>query len=412
MSDFIKKDDPKLFELADKEKKRIKNSINLIAAENYPPKSILDTAGSIFNIKTIEGYPDKRFHAGCAYADQIEKLAIARCKKLFDAQYANVQPHSGTSANLAIYFSVLNIGDKVLSMNLSHGGHLSHGHKASISSRCFNFRHYGVNPETELIDYDEAEKIAKEFMPKMIVAGASSYPRLIDYKRLSEIAKKVSAYLLTDMAHIAGLVAAKVISSPVFYSDFVTLTCYKTMVGGKGGVILAKEKYAKKIDSAVFPGCQGTSTGGEVAAKALAFKLAMGDEFKEIQQKTLENAVCFSDEFKKRGYRIVTDGTENHQVLIDMKSKGLDGNIAETLLESAGILVNRNVIPSDIKTYGSVSGVRTGTSAISARGLGKKEAVELTDIIDSILIGKNKKETADKAKEKVAVLCEKFPMYS
>ena len=256
---FLSKDDPEVAELIKKEESRIENTIDLIASENHSPRSIMEVLGSVFNTKTIEGYPGKRFHAGCIYADEVENLAISRGKQLFGAEYINVQPHSGTSANLAVYFSVLEMGDRILAMSLPHGGHLSHGHRASITSRCFEFNHYGVNNKTELIDYDEVRELAHKFKPRMIVAGASSYPRLIDYEKMAEIAKEVSSYLFTDMAHLGGLVAAKVIPSPVPHSDFVTFTCYKTMMGGRGGVILCKQDYGKKIDSAIFPGCQGTS---------------------------------------------------------------------------------------------------------------------------------------------------------
>jgi glycine hydroxymethyltransferase len=255
----LERDDPVVASLAHREGLRVEATLDLIAAENYPPPSIMEAQGSIFTIKTIEGYPGRRYHAGCVYADQIEELAIARAKELFDADHVNVQPHSGTSANLAVYFAGLEIGDKVLTMSLPHGGHLSHGHRSSITSRCFSFSHYTTDRETGLIDYEEVKRIAKEERPRMIVAGASSYPRLIDYRRMAEIAREVSAYLLVDMAHLAGLVAAKVIPSPVPHSDFVTFSCYKTMMGGRGGVILCRKQHGGKIDSAVFPGTQGTS---------------------------------------------------------------------------------------------------------------------------------------------------------
>ena len=290
----LPKDDPELAELIRNEESRIENTVDLIAAENHAPRSIMEALGSIFNTKTIEGYPGKRFHAGCIYADQVENLAVSRGKHLLGAEHINVQPHSGTSANLAVYFSVLDVGDRVLAMSLPHGGHLSHGHPASMTSKCFEFKHYTLDRESELIDYDEVRRLAEEFKPKMIVAGASSYARLIDYEKMAEIAKDVSAYLMVDMAHIAGLVAAKVIPSPVPHSDFVTFTCYKTMMGGRGGVILCKQKYGEKINSAVFPGCQGTSAVNLIAAKAVIFKLAMKPDFISLQEKTLDNAASFS----------------------------------------------------------------------------------------------------------------------
>jgi len=343
----LPKDDPAIARLIEKEEKRIETTLDLIAAENHVPLSILEAMGSILNTKTIEGYPGNRFHAGCRYVDEIERLAISRAKLLFGAEYANVQPHSGTSANLAVFFSVLELEDKVLAMSLPHGGHLSHGHRASLTSKCFTFQHYEVDRETERIDYESVRSIAEEFRPKMIVVGASSYPRLIDYEKMAHIAEDISAYLFTDMAHIGGLVAAKVIPSPVPFSDFVSFTCYKTMMGGRGGVILCKHRYGSKIDRAVFPGCQGTSAVNLIAAKAIIFKLAQDPQFIEIQKRTVADAVSLANELAARGYRIVTGGTENHQVIVDLGSKGIIGEIGEDTLESVGIITNRNVIPRE-----------------------------------------------------------------
>ena len=409
---FLSKDDPEVAELIKKEESRIENTIDLIASENHSPRSIMEVLGSVFNTKTIEGYPGKRFHAGCIYADEVENLAISRGKQLFGAEYINVQPHSGTSANLAVYFSVLEMGDRILAMSLPHGGHLSHGHRASITSRCFEFNHYGVNNKTELIDYDEVRELAHKFKPRMIVAGASSYPRLIDYEKMAEIAKEVSSYLFTDMAHLGGLVAAKVIPSPVPHSDFVTFTCYKTMMGGRGGVILCKQDYGKKIDSAIFPGCQGTSAVNLIVAKALIFKLAMEPEFVDIQKKTLENAAYLAKQLDKKGYRIVTGGTDNHQVLVDVTPKGLKGNAAEKLLEFVGVIANRNVIPSDSDSPGTVSGLRLGSSAVTSRGMGKPEIVKIADLIDAAMINHENKDVLDRVSKEVLELCKKFPVYS
>lgn len=296
---YLAKDDPELMALIRQEESRLNTTLNLIAAENHSPVSILEVMGSCLNTKTIEGYPSKRFHAGCIHVDEIETLAIERGRALFKADHVNVQPHSGTAANLAVYFSVLNTGDRVLAMSLPHGGHLSHGHHASITGKCFNFTHYGLNQQTQRIDYDEIRDMAKSVQPKMIVAGASSYPRLIDYEAIGSIAKEVSAYFLVDMAHLAGLVAAGQIPSPVGHADFVTFTCYKTMMGGRGGIILCKTDFAKKIDSAVFPGCQGTSAVNLLAAKALIFKLAGTSRFKQIQQTTIANAKALAQAFEK-----------------------------------------------------------------------------------------------------------------
>ena len=409
---FLSKDDPEVAELVKKEESRIENTIDLIASENHSPRSIMEVLGSVFNTKTIEGYPGKRFHAGCIYADEVENLAISRGKQLFGAEYINVQPHSGTSANLAVYFSVLEMGDRILAMSLPHGGHLSHGHRASITSRCFEFNHYGVNNKTELIDYDEVRELSHKFKPRMIVAGASSYPRLIDYEKMAEIAKEVSSYLFTDMAHLGGLVAAKVIPSPVPHSDFVTFTCYKTMMGGRGGVILCKQDYGKKIDSAIFPGCQGTSAVNLIVAKALIFKLAMEPEFVDIQKKTLENAACLAKQLDKKGYRIVTGGTDNHQVLVDVTPKGLKGNAAEKFLEFVGVIANRNVIPIDSDSPGTVSGLRLGSSAVTSRGMGKPEIVKIADLIDAAMVNHENKDVLDRVSKEVFELCKKFPVYS
>jgi glycine hydroxymethyltransferase len=407
----IQQDDPEIAALIEAEKYRIENTLNLIAAENHAPVSIMETLGSVFNAKTIEGYPGKRFHAGCVNADQVENIAVARAKKLFAAEYANVQPHSGTSANLAVYFSVLEVGDRILSMNLPHGGHLSHGHRASITSKCFQFAHYGVDKKSGLIDYEEVRRVAQSFRPKMIVAGASSYPRLIDYAAIAKIATDVSAYFFTDMAHIAGLVAAKAIPSPVPHCDFVTFTCYKTLQGGRGGVILCREKYGKKIDRTIFPGCQGTSAVNSIAAKALIFKLATEPKFVRNQKQTLENAVCLSFELEKKGYRIVTGGTENHQVLVDLRSKGLTGNRAQKRLEAVGIITNRNVVPDDAENSVKVSGLRLGTSAVTTQGMKTKEMIRVADLIDSALIGPEGAQMVEKLSVEVKRLCRQFPVY-
>ena len=405
------KDDPEIAQLVKQEEARIENTLNLIAAENHSPPSVMELMGSVLNTKTIEGYPGKRFHAGCEFVDEIESLAIDRAEKLFGAEYANVQPHSGTSANLAVYFSVLDIGDKILSMSLPHGGHLSHGHRASMTSKCFDFEHYTVDPETELINYDLVREQALKFRPKMIVAGASSYPRLIDYQRMSEIAKEVSAYLLADMAHLAGLVAGKVIPSPVPYSDFVTFTCYKTLRGGRGGVILSKSQYAKKLKSAVFPGGQGTSAVNMIAAKGLTFKLAMEPDFVRLQQKTLDLAFFMGQCLKDKGYRLVTGGTDNHQVVMDLGNTQVTGSQAETVLESAGIVLNRNVVPSDADSPKKVSGLRIGTGAIAARNMGDKEAEQIVNYMDYLLKDPENQNKQVEICAKVKEMCSQFPVY-
>ena len=410
--EYLQKDDPEIADLVMKEDARIENTINLIAAENHAPRSVMEVTGSIFNTKTIEGYPGNRFHAGCEYVDMVERLAIQRGMKLFGAEYANVQPHSGTSANLAVYFSVLNVGDRVLAMSLPHGGHLSHGHKASMTSKCFNFEHYTVDPQTELIDYDLVREIALKFKPKMIVAGASSYPRLIDYERMASIAKEVSAYLLADMAHLAGLVAAGVIPSPVPHCDFVTFTCYKTLMGGRGGVILAKSEYAKKLNRAVFPGGQGTSAVSLIAAKALIFKLAEKPEFIQLQRKTVENASLMAQCLAEKGYRLVTGGTENHQVVVDLEGKDISGSQAETLLEASGLVLNRNVVPRDAERPGQVSGLRIGSGAVTARGMEKTEIVQIVEWIDQVLKQPENLTAHAQVRDAVKEMCGRFPVYT
>jgi len=407
----LSKDDPELAELIKNEESRIENTVDLIAAENHAPRSVMEALGSIFNTKTIEGYPGKRFHAGCIYADQVENLAVSRGKHLFGAEHINVQPHSGTSANLAVYFSVLDVGDRVLAMSLPHGGHLSHGHPVSMTSKCFEFKHYTLDSESERIDYDEVKGLAKEFKPKMIVAGASSYARLIDYEKMAKIAKDVSAYLMVDMAHIAGLVAAKVIPSPVPHSDFVTFTCYKTMMGGRGGVILSKQEYGEKINSAVFPGCQGTSAVNLLAAKAVIFKLAMKPEFVSLQERTLDNAAFLATELAEKGFRIVSEGTDTHQVLVDLTSIGLEGGAAEKTMESVGIILNRNVIPDDAENPGRTSGIRLGSAAISVRGMGKNEIVQITGLMSTALLNHNNKDLLAQVSKEVTEICRGFPVY-
>jgi glycine hydroxymethyltransferase len=404
--------DEVVFDLIEKEKRRQHMTLSMIAAENTTPKPILEALGSYFNNKTAEGYPAHRYHTGCQVADELEQLAINRCKSIFGAEHANVQPHSGVNANLAVYSAVLQPGDTVISMKLSHGGHLSHGDPASVTSRIYRFDHYGVNPNTELLDYDEIRNLALKRRPRMIVAGASSYPRLIDYVSLRTIADEISAYLLVDMAHIAGLVASQVIPSPVSYADFVTFTTYKTMMGPHGGVILSKKIFSRDIDHAVFPGTQGTPTLSLVAGKAVCFKLATTPKFIQIQRATLQNARILADELRTKGYRLVTGGTDNHLVLIDLRSKGLKGNVAERTLEQVGILANRNAIPYDSESTFTTSGLRMGTQAISARGLREEEVKEISKLIDQTLSAVGDESVKTEVREKVHSICLRFPIYS
>jgi glycine hydroxymethyltransferase len=407
---YLKRDDPQIFSLIQQEADRIENTIDLVASETHMPQSILEEMGSVLNHKTIEGYPGKRYHAGCEYVDVVENLAIDRMKELFGAEHANVQPHTGSSANLAAYFSVLDVGDKVLAMALAHGGHLTHGHFASMTSKIFHFQHYEVDLETELIDYDALAEKAAAFKPKMIVAGASSYPRLIDYERFAQIAQSVGAYLMVDMAHIAGLVAAKIIPSPVPVADFVTFTTFKTMMGGRGGVILSKKEYAKAVDKAVFPGTQGTSAVSNIAGKATIAKLAQEPAFIDVQKRTIANAKLLASELAQRGYRLVGGGTDTHQVVVDVTSKGIGGAKAEKTLESIGIITNRNYIPKD--TGRKASGLRLGTGPIAVRGLEGDVVVQIANIIDTALMNYEDQELLSDQREEVLGICKAFPVYN
>jgi len=385
-------------------------TLNLIAAENTAPPSILEAVGSAFNNKTAEGYPGRRYHTGCEVTDALERLAVERARALFGAGHANVQPHSGVNANLAVYQAVLQPGDSLLSMKLSHGGHLSHGDAASLTGRVYRSLHYGVKPDTEVLDYDEVRDLALKHRPKMIIAGASSYPRLIDYGALRSAADEISAYFLVDMAHIAGLVAAGVIPSPVPHADFVTFTTYKTMMGPHGGIILCREDFAKKIDRAVFPGTQGTPTLSLVAAKAVCLELATTPGFREIQQRTVRNAKSLCEGLKTRGYRPVAGGTDNHLILLDLRSKGMTGDTAEKALEEAGILANRNVIPFDPESTNRTSGLRLGTAGISVRGMKEQEAGKIADLIDRVLASPEDRAVKEEARREVQALCRLFPL--
>jgi len=407
----LKFEDPEIADLIQKEAHRLEETLDLIAAENHTPLAIRETLGSVFNTKTIEGYPGNRFHAGCIYADAVENLAIKRAKVVFNAEHANVQPHSGTSANLGVFFSVLDVGDKILSMTLSHGGHLSHGHPASLVGKCFQIQHYGVNPDTGQIDYDQLASLCKSFRPKMIVAGASSYPRLIDYQKIAGLAADIKAYFMVDMAHIAGLVAAGVIPSPVPWADFISMTCYKTMMGGRGGIILCRHAFAKQIDKAVFPGCQGTSAVSGIAAKAVILKYAQREVFVATQKKTIAIAKAMADRFGALGYHVITGGTDTHQVLIDVSKLGIDGSWAETTLEAVNIILNKNVIPGDEQHPTEPSGIRIGTAAMAARGMDIDQAGLVVDLIDRIISHGKEPGVMDAVKAAVVSLCRQFPVY-
>ncbi len=402
--------DPEIDELIRQEENRLAGTIDLIAAENHPSPAILEALGSVFAIKAAEGYPAARYHAGCTHADALEQIAIQRCCRLFEAEHANVQPHSGVAANWAVYFAALQPGDRILAMRLAHGGHLSHGATASATSRCFDFAHYGVDPETELIDYAAVEEMAARIRPQMLVAGASAYPRLIDYARLAEIAAGVSALFMVDMAHIAGLAAAKVIPSPVPHADFVTFTTYKTLGGSRGGVIVCRDEFRQAIDRSVFPGCQGTPALNMIAAKAVCFKLADQSGFRRRQEETVVNARRLAWALEKRGYRPVSGGTDNHLVLIDLRPRGISGDQAEKALAAAGLFANRNPVPFDEAPPDRSGGLRLGTSAITARGMGPAEVERIAGWIDQLLQHPDNGALRRSVREGVSVLCQRFAL--
>ena len=404
----LEKTDPAIMKEINNELARQQDNIELIASENIVTRSVMEAMGSYLTNKYAEGYPGKRYYGGCEHVDVVENLAIDRVKELFGADHANVQPHSGANANLGVYFATLKPGDKVLGMNLSHGGHLTHGSPVNISGTYYNFVDYVVEEGTEVIDYDKLEETAIREQPKMIVAGWSAYAKQLDFKRFREIADKVGAYLFVDMAHFAGLVAAGLHPNPVPYADFVTSTTHKTLRGPRGGIILCKEKYAKMIDKAIFPGLQGGPLMHVIAGKAVAFGEALKPEFKEYQAQVLKNATVLSDELQKQGFRIVSGGTETHLMLVDVKAVGLTGKEAELLLDEAKVTVNKNTIPYDVESPFVTSGVRIGTPAVTTRGFKEAEMVEIAAIIKLILIDKNKEE----AIKKVDALIKNFPLYA
>lgn len=406
----LRQEDPALARLIEAERDRIETTLDLIAAESHPPIGILEAQGSVFSAKTAEGYPGRRYHAGCRPSDAMEKLAAERARRLFGAEHANVQPHSGTSANLAVYGAVLQPGDKLVALELSHGGHLSHGARASITGRFYRCRHYGVDPESGKIDYEAIRSLVHRFRPKLLIGGASAYPRLIDYEQLAGIAAEVHADLLVDMAHIAGLVAARVVPSPVPWSDFVTLTTYKTLMGGRGGVILCRRAHAAAVDAAVFPGTQGTPALNQIAAKALCFARAVTPAFVKMQQAVLANAAGFARELQARGYRLVTGGTDTHLVLIDLRSRGLTGKDAEQRLQTAGILTNRNAVPRDPQPPSITSGLRIGATALTARNMGADEVRKISALIDRVLRSDGDAALRAVGRE-IAALCRRFPVY-
>ncbi|HNQ63547.1 MAG TPA: serine hydroxymethyltransferase [Syntrophorhabdaceae bacterium] len=404
--------DKEMYDLIKLEEEREEHSLILIASENYVDKEILEVQGSVLTNKYAEGYPSKRYYSGCRYYDDIENIAIERAKTLFKAEHANVQPHSGSSANMAVFYSVLNFGDTILGMDIAHGGHLTHGSKVSFSGRLYKALGYTVSKRDELLDYDEIREIALREKPKMIITGASAYPRMIDFMKFREIADQVGAFLMADIAHIAGLVTAGLHQSPVEYADFVTTTTHKTLRGPRGGLILCKKEFAKKIDSAVFPGIQGGPLMHVIAAKAVAFKNAMSQEFVSYQDQIIKNAKHLSMCMEKCGYRIVSGGTDNHLFLVDLTSKGITGNEAQIALERSGIMVNKNLIPFDTKGPNITSGIRIGTPAVTTRKMKEKEMETICDLIDRALKDVNNKSLHLEIKDEVKALCKDFSLYS
>ncbi len=407
---LIAETDPEVAEALKKELSRQQGNIELIASEDFVSPAVLAAAGSHLTNKYAEGYPAHRYYGGCQFVDIAEDLARERIKQIFGCEYCNVQPHSGASANLAVFFAALQPGDTVMGMNLAHGGHLSHGSPVNISGKYFNIVPYGVSKETQVIDYDEMEKIAVECKPKMLVAGASAYPRVIDFKRIRQICDKVGALMFVDIAHIAGLVAAGIHPSPVPYADFVTTTTHKTLRGPRGGVIMCKEEWGKAVDKAVFPGIQGGPLMHIIAAKAVAFKEALQPEFKEYQKQIVKNAAAMADEFTKLGVKMVSGGTDNHLILLDLTDKALTGKELEKMLDEVHITVNKNAIPFDTQKPFVTSGIRIGTPAMTSRGMKETEARMIAALIAEII---EKKEAAfSHVSNEVAKLCADFPLYA
>jgi glycine hydroxymethyltransferase len=402
--------DPELAEYIAGEEKRQLDKIELIASENFVSRAVMAAQGSVLTNKYAEGYPGKRYYGGCEWVDKVEELARERAKAIFGAEHANVQPHSGAQANTAVYFALVNPGDTILGMNLSHGGHLTHGSPVNISGKYYNFVAYGVDKETERINYDEVLRIARETRPKLIVAGASAYPCIIDFERFGYIAKEVGALFMVDMAHIAGLVAAGLHPNPVPHADIVTTTTHKTLRGPRGGMILCKAPYAQAIDKAIFPGIQGGPLMHVIAAKAVSFKEAMEPMFKAYQEQILKNAKVLADSLKEKGFRLVSGGTDNHLMLLDMRSKEMTGKEAEGLLDEAGVTVNKNTIPFDPQSPFVTSGIRIGTPAVTTRGMKEPEMKTIAEIIDLVITYRGQEDKLEKARKLVKELTGAFPL--
>jgi glycine hydroxymethyltransferase len=404
--------DPKLASLLAQERDRQEKTLNLIASENYAPQAVLQATGTVLTNKYAEGYPGKRYYGGCQIVDKVEELAIERCKLLFGADHANVQPHAGSQANMAVYLAMLNPGDTILGMSLTEGGHLTHGHPVNFSGKLFKAVHYTLNPDTELIDFEQIERLAEKHRPRMIIAGASAYSRTIDFARFAEIAKKYNALFLADIAHIAGLVATNLHPSPVGLADFVTSTTHKTLRGPRGGLILSSAGYGSVIDKATMPGMQGGPLMHTIAAKAAAFHLALQPEFKQYQLQVIRNAQALAQAFKQLGYRIVSGGTDNHLLVLDLRIQGINGKQAEQVLERLNIVVNRNCIPFDPQPAWITSGIRIGTPALTTRGLKEPQMIEVAQLIHDALHYHQNDVYQTAIKKQVEKLCATFPIYS
>ncbi|MBF0330248.1 MAG: serine hydroxymethyltransferase [Nitrospirae bacterium] len=408
----LKKTDPDIYNAIQGETQREQDKILLIASENYASKAVLEAQGSVFTNKYAEGYPHKRYYGGCEYADAVEELAINRAKKIFGAEYVNVQPHSGSQANMAVYFSVLKPGDPILGMSLSNGGHLTHGASVNFTGMIYKPAYYGVHKETGYIDMDEVKSQAEKHRPKMIVVGASAYSRIIDFKAFSDIAKSVGAYLMADIAHIAGLIAAGIHPSPVSYADFVTSTTHKTLRGPRGGMIMCnKSEYAKAVDKIIFPGIQGGPLVHVIAAKAVAFKEALEPGFKDYQKRVLSNAAKLAEGLIKRGFKIFSGGTDNHLMLVDLRDMSVTGKEAEEALDKAGITANKNAIPHDTRPPAVTSGIRLGTPCVTTRGFGPEEMDEIADIIAGVIKNSSDESVISKMNNRVKALCDRHPIY-
>ncbi len=408
----LSQQDPQVFQAIQDELKRQQTKIELIASENFVSEAVMEAQGSVLTNKYAEGYPGRRYYGGCEHVDVVEELARERAKQLFGAEHVNVQPHSGAQANMAVYFTILEHGDTVLGMNLSHGGHLTHGSPVNFSGIQYNFIEYGVDPETHRINYDDVREKALKHKPKLIVAGASAYPRTIDFAKFREIADEVGAYFMVDMAHIAGLVAAGLHPNPVPYAHFVTTTTHKTLRGPRGGMILCQEQFAKQIDKAIFPGIQGGPLMHVIAAKAVALGEALQDDFKTYAQNIVNNAKRLAEALVAEGFTLISGGTDNHLLLIDLRSIGLTGKVAEKVLDEIGITVNKNTIPYDPESPFVTSGIRIGTAAVTSRGFGLEEMDEIARIISLALKHKDDEQKLEEARRRAATLTEKFPLYA